>query len=84
MQNVTNPGRVIVITLTADGGAVTDVKTLLSHHHTALDEPTTGAIGRDSFYLLAATAVSRYHRAGVIERPETLPQPTVLRIPLPR
>lgn len=84
VQNVTNPGRVIVITLTADGGAVTDVKTLLSHHHTALDEPTTGAIGRDSFYLLAATAVSRYNRAGVIERPETLPQPTVLRIPLPR
>ena len=84
VQNVTNPGRVILITLTPAGDAVTQVKTLLSHHHNALDEPTTGAIGKDSFYLLAATAVSRYNREGVIERPESLPQPTVLRIPLPR
>jgi DNA-binding beta-propeller fold protein YncE len=84
VQNVTNPGRVILATLSSDGSAVTDVKTLLSHHHNALDEPTTGAVGRDSFYLLAATAVSRYNREGVIERPETLPAPTVLRIPLPR
>ncbi|HEX5130637.1 MAG TPA: SMP-30/gluconolactonase/LRE family protein [Usitatibacter sp.] len=84
VQNVTNPGRVILITLTPDGSAVTSVKTMLSHHHNALDEPTTGAVGRDSFYLLAATAVTRYNREGVIERPETLPQPTVLRIPLPR
>ena len=84
VQNVTNPGRVIVMTLARDGASVTGVKTLLSHHHNALDEPTTGAVGRDSFYLLAATAVSRYNREGVIERPDTLPRPTVLRIPLPR
>ena len=84
VQNVTSPGRVILITLSPDGASVTRVKTLLSHHHSGLDEPTTGAVGRDSFYLLAATAVTRYNREGVIERPETLPQPTVLRIPLPR
>jgi sugar lactone lactonase YvrE len=84
VQNVTNPGRVILASHSSDGNAVTDVKTLLSHHHNALDEPTTGAVGRDSFYLLAATAVTRYNREGVIERPETLPAPTVLRIPLPR
>jgi hypothetical protein len=84
VQNVTNPGRVVIITLSSDGAAVTGVKTLLSHHHNALDEPTTGAVGRDSFFLLAATAVTRYNREGVIERPESLPQPTVLRIPLPR
>lgn len=84
VQNVTNPGRVILVSLSSDGNAVVDVKTMLSHHHNALDEPTTGAVGRDSFYLLAATAVTRYNREGVIERPETLPAPTVLRIPLPR
>jgi hypothetical protein len=84
VQNVTNPGRVILASLSSDGNAVVDVKTMLSHHHNALDEPTTGAVGRDSFYLLAATAVTRYNREGVIERPETLPAPTVLRIPLPR
>ena len=84
VQNVTNPGRVIVISLSRDGGTVTGVKTLLSHHHSALDEPTTGAIGRDGFYLLAATAVTRYNREGVIEKPDTVPMPTVVRIPLPR
>jgi hypothetical protein len=84
VQNVTNPGRVILVSLSSDGNAVVDVKTMLSHHHNALDEPTTGAVGKDSFYLLAATAVTRYNREGVIERPETLPAPTVLRIPLPR
>jgi sugar lactone lactonase YvrE len=84
VQNVTNPGRVILITLSRDGAAVTSVKTLLSHHHSALDEPTTGAVGRDSFYLLAATAVTRYNREGKIEKPDTVPMPTVVRIPLPR
>ena len=84
VQNVTNPGRVIVMTLSKDGATVTGVKTLLSHHHSSLDEPTTGAIGRDGFYLLAATAVTRYNREGVIERPDTVPLPTVVRIPLPR
>ena len=83
VQNVTSPGRVILMTLSTDGGTVTGVKTLLSHHHNALFEPTTGAVGKDSFYLLAATAVTRYNREGVVERPESLPQPTVLRIPLP-
>lgn len=84
VQNVTNPGRVILVTLSRDGATVTSVKTLLSHHHSALDEPTTGAIGRDGFYLLAATAVTRYNREGKIEKPETVPMPTVVRIPLPR
>ena len=84
VQNVTTPGRVIVVSLSKDGSTVEQVKTLLSHHHNALDEPTTGAIGRDGFYLLAATGVSRFNRDGKIERPESLPAPTVLRIPLPR
>lgn len=84
VQNVTNPGRVILVTLSRDGAAVTSVKTLLSHHHSALDEPTTGAVGRDSFYLLAATAVTRYNREGKIDKADTVPLPTVVRIPLPR
>lgn len=84
VQNITTPGRVVLVTLARDGASVASVKTLLSHHHNALDEPTTGAIARDGFYLLAATAVSRFNREGVIERPESLPLPTVVRIPLPR
>jgi len=84
VQNVTTPGRVILITLARDAESVTRVQTLLSHHHNALDEPTTGAIARDGFYLLAATGVSRFNREGRIDRLETLPTPTVVRIPLPR
>lgn len=84
VQNLTTPGRVIVVSLSKNGSTVEQVRTLLSHHHNALDEPTTGAIGREGFYLLAATGVSRFNRDGKIERGESVPSPTVLRIPLPR
>lgn len=84
VQNVTTPGRVILITVSKDGNTVTRVQTLLSHHHNALDEPTTGALSDRGFYLLAATGVSHFNRQGQIERPDTAPNPTVLRLPLPR
>jgi hypothetical protein len=84
VQNVTTPGRVILMTLSPDGQTVTRVQTLLSHHHNQLDEPTTGTVTERGFYLLAATGIAHYNREGKIERPETLPKPTVLRIPLPR
>jgi sugar lactone lactonase YvrE len=84
VQNVTTPGRVILITLSSDGEAVTRVQTLLSHHHNALDEPTTGAITERGFFLLAATGVAHYNRDGRIDRPDSVPFPKVVRIPLPR
>jgi len=84
VQNTTTPGRVILITLSSDGAAVTQVKTLLSHHHNALDEPTTGAVTDRGFFLLAASGVGHYNDKGIIERRESLPKPTVVRIPLPR
>ncbi len=84
VQNMTTPGRVILMTLSADGAAITRVQTLLSHHHSALDEPTTGAVTPRGFFLLAATGVAHFNRAGTIDRPESLSKPTVLRIPLPR
>jgi hypothetical protein len=84
VQNLTTPGRVIVMTLTPDGEAITRVTTMLSHHHNALDQPTTGAIAGDSFYLLAATGIARFNRDGGIDEPESAPRPLVVRIPLPR
>lgn len=84
VQNVTNPGRVIWMPLAHDGLSITRVQTLLSHHHPSLDEPTTGALGADAFYLLAATGVSRLQPDGRIDHPETIPKPTVLRVLLPR
>jgi hypothetical protein len=84
VENTTTPGRVVLITLSGDGATVTKVQTLLSHHHNALDEPTTGAVTERGFFLLAATGVAHYNAQGAIVRPESLPKPTVVRIPLPR
>ena len=84
VQNATTPGRVILITLARDGESVTRVRTLLSHHHNALDEPTTGAVAGGYFYLLAATGVTRFNRQGTLDRPESLPTPTVVKVLLPR
>jgi len=84
VQNVTTPGRVIVITLSKDGESITRVRTLLSHHHNGLDEPTTGVVTERGFYLLAATGVKHMNDAGRIDDPDTVPRPTVVRILLPR
>lgn len=84
VQNLTNPGRVIVVSLGADGNSVVKVQTLLSHHHNALFEPTTGVVTERGFFLLAATGITRFNREGKIDDPATVPKPTVLRIPLPR
>jgi SMP-30/Gluconolactonase/LRE-like region len=84
VQNVTTPGRVILITLAKDGGSVVSVRTLLSHHHNRLDEPTTGAIKDSDFMLLAATGASRFNAKGTIDDAATVPKPTVLRVLLPR
>jgi hypothetical protein len=84
VQNVTTPGRVIIITLSRDGESIERVRTLVSHHHNALDEPTTGVVTDRGFYLLAATGVSHMKDSGRIDDPDTVPRPTVLRVPLPR
>ena len=84
VQNVTTPGRVILITLSPGGDAIERVQTLLSHHHNRLDEPTTGAVTERGFFLLAATGVGHYDDRGDFERVDTLPKPTVLHVALPR
>jgi len=84
VQNLTTPGRVILITLSADGASVTKIQTLLSHHHNALEEPTTGVVTERGFFLLAATGVTHYNERGEIVDPDKVPRPAVVRIPLPR
>ena len=81
IQNTINPGRVIRMTLDRSG-AVTRVETLLSHHHPAIDEPTTGVVVGRSFALLATTQVARFTPQGTIDHPETLKPPVVLMIDL--
>jgi len=84
VENVTNPGRVIAMTLSRDGLSVARVRTLLSHHHAALDAPTTGAIAPDGFYLLARTGLDHLRDDGTVVDPANIPRPLVLRVLLPR
>ena len=86
VENVTNPGRVILMRLSHAGDEIVDVRTVLSHHHNQLNEPTTGAVRADTgyFFLLAATGVSHFNEQGRIENLETLPTATVLKVLLPR
>jgi hypothetical protein len=84
VQNVTTPGRVVLMSLSADGATITAVKTLLSHHHNALDEPTTGAPTDRGFFLLAATGAAHYNAEGKIDDPGSVPKPTIVRVLLPR
>jgi hypothetical protein len=86
VENVTNPGRVILMRLSNTGDEIVEVRTVLSHHHSRLDEPTTGAVRADTgyFYLLSATGVTHFNAQGRIENLDTLPTPTVLKVLLPR
>jgi hypothetical protein len=73
---------VIRIHLRPDGRGAERIETLLSHHHPAIDEPTTGVIVGRTFALLATTQVARFGPGGKIESPETLKPPIVLSIDL--
>ena len=84
VQNLTTPGRVVIITLSKDGESITRVRTLLSHHHNALYEPTTGVVTDRGFFLLAATGVSHVNDKGALGNASAVPRPTVVRILLPR
>jgi sugar lactone lactonase YvrE len=84
IQNTTNPGRVIRMRLRPDGKGVERIETLLSHHHPAIDEPTTGVIVGRRFALLATTQVARFTPEGKVTSPETLKPPVVLSIDLDR
>jgi hypothetical protein len=83
VQNVTNPGRVVRLTLGADGATVTRVETLQSHHQPAFVEPTTAAPSARGLYVLARTYVGRFDADGKIAQPESVRAAQVLRIPWP-
>ena len=83
VQNVTNPGRVVRLTLGADGTTVTRVETLQSHHQPAFVEPTTAAPSAHGLYVLARTYVARFGADGKIAQPESVRAAQVLRIPWP-
>jgi hypothetical protein len=82
VQNATNPGRVIEIALDDSRTQVTRVRTLLSHHHPALNEPTTGAVAGDRFLVLANSYIGMVDEAGKVRDPNALRDPIVLAVEL--
>jgi len=83
IQNVTTRGRVVRLTLAADGTTVTRIETLQSHHQPAFHEPTTGAPAADGFYVLTRTYVTRFDADGKIAGIDTVRPAQVIRIPWP-
>lgn len=83
VQNVTNPGRIVRLTLGTDGATVTRVETLQSHHQPAFVEPTTAALSERGLYVLTRTYVARFDADGKIAQPESVRAAQVLRIPWP-
>ena len=83
VQNLTNPGRIVRLTLGADGTTVTRVETLQSHHQPAFVEPTTAAPSARGLFVLTRTYVARFDADGKIAKPESIRAAQVLRIPWP-
>lgn len=85
VQNATNPGRVIQVSLDAEATEVTGVKTLLSHHHPSLDEPTTGALdGGDRLLVLANSHIGSVDESGRPHKDAATRDPVILELGLSR
>jgi hypothetical protein len=82
IQNATNPGRVIQIELDEPRTRVIRVRTLLSHHHPALNEPTTGAFAGDRLLVLANSYIGMLDETAKIRDGSVLRNPVVIAIDL--
>lgn len=84
IQNATNPGRVIEIELDESRTHVSNVRTLLSHHHPALNEPTTGAFAGERLLVLANSYVGVLDETAKIRDRSVLRDPVVIAVELSR
>lgn len=82
VQNVTNPGRVVRITLAEDGERISGLTVLQSHHHPAFAEPTTGAVVGEALHVIANSHVGAYRPDGTIDPAQTLRPPEIVAVPL--
>ncbi|MES2960170.1 MAG: hypothetical protein V4792_18430 [Pseudomonadota bacterium] len=82
VQNVSNPGRVVRITLADDGQRIRGLTVLQSHHHPAFVEPTTGVVVGDVLHVIANSHVAAYQPDGTIRQPEALQPTAIVAVPL--
>ena len=81
VQNATNAGRLIAISLDAEG-EISAVDTLLSHHHPDMAEPTTAALDEKQIYLLATTNVTRVQPDGSIKDQDRKTPAVIVAVPI--
>ena len=84
VQNVTNPGRVVRITLTDKNTRIGGLTVLQSYHHPDFDEPTTGAIARSALYVVGNSYVGHYQPDGTIKNAADLKGTAIIAVPLRR
>ena len=84
VQNVTNPGRVVRITLTDKGTRIAGLTLLQSHHHPDFDEPTTGTIANRALHVIGNSYAGHYQPDGTIKNSADLKGTAVIAVPLRR
>jgi sugar lactone lactonase YvrE len=82
IQNITNPGRVIRITLSRNGRVVTGVTILQSHHAAMIDIPTTGVVIGNRFRFLATTQLNRLTEDGKLDNAIAAKRAVIAKIPM--
>jgi len=82
VQNGTNPGRVIRLSLTDKGSRISGLTVLQSHRHPEFDEPTTGAIAHDALNVIGNSYVSHYQPDGSIKDSVELKGTAIVAVPL--
>lgn len=81
VQNGCNPGRVIRIRLAEQGSRIVGLQVLQSHHHSAFEEPTTGAVVGSTFYVIANSQIARYQPGGGVKDAANLKAPVLVAVP---
>ena len=82
IQNVSNPGRVIRLSLDEAGECITGLTVLQSHHHPLFDEPTTGAIAGDTLLVIANSHVTQLQPDGTLRNTAALKPTRIVAVPL--
>ena len=82
IQNSTNPGRVVRITLTDKGNRIAGLTVLQSHQHPDFDEPTTGAIANSALHVIGNSYVGHYQPDGTIKNAADLKGTAIIAVPL--
>jgi sugar lactone lactonase YvrE len=82
IQNVTNPGRVVRLSLAEGGRRIAALTLLQSHHHPLFDEPTTGAIDGEVLLVIANSHVAQLQPDGTPRDPAALKPTRIIEVPL--